>query len=68
MKSLMDYGMGLLILVLGLVFLFRMQLGASHPMNERMGKPDTLERIFGVLSVIYGFWRIYRGYKKNYFR
>jgi hypothetical protein len=68
MKSLMDYGMGILILILGLVFLFRMQFGANHPVNITMGKPDLLEKMFGGLSILYGIWRIYRGYKKNYFR
>lgn len=67
MKSLMDYGMGLLILFAGLFFLFRGKLG-SFPLNDRLGKPDLLEKIFGVMSVLYGLWRIYRGYKKNYFR
>ncbi len=68
MKSLMDYGMGGLILLMGLVFIFRMYLGVNHPVNIKMGKPDTLEKIFGGLSIVYGLWRIYRGYKKNYFR
>lgn len=68
MKSIMDYGMGGLILILGLIFLFRVQLGPQHPVNINLGKPDSLEKIFGSLSVLYGCWRIYRGYKKNYFR
>lgn len=67
MKSLMDYGMGLLILVVGLFFLFRSQLG-NFPLNDRLGAPDTLEKLFGGICVVYGSWRIYRGYKKNYFR
>lgn len=67
MKSLMDYGMGLLILLVGLFFLFRTKLG-DLPLNERLGEPDTLEKVFGGLCIVYGIWRIYRGYKKNYFR
>lgn len=67
MKSLMDYGMGLLILLMGLFFLFRMQLGRIS-INESLGKPDMLEKIFGSFCLLYGAWRIYRGYKKNYFR
>lgn len=67
MKSLMDYGMGLLILLMGLFFLFRMQLGRIS-INESLGKPDMLEKIFGSFCLLYGVWRIYRGYKKNYFR
>jgi hypothetical protein len=67
MKSLMDYGMGLLILLVGLFFLFRSRLG-NIPLNEKLGEPDTLEKFFGGLCLLYGAWRIYRGYKKNYFR
>ena len=67
MRSIMDYGMGLLILAVGLFFLFRGQLG-NFPLNDQLGQPDTLEKIFGSLCLVYGAWRIYRGYKKNYFR
>ena len=67
MKSLMDYGMGILILIIGLFFLFRGQMG-NFALNERLGQPDLLEKIFGSLCLLYGTWRIYRGYKKNYFR
>ncbi|HUR66154.1 MAG TPA: hypothetical protein VMZ03_07355 [Chitinophagaceae bacterium] len=67
MKSLMDYGMGILILLLGLFFLFRGKLG-NFALNERLGQPDLLEKFFGGLCVLYGSWRIYRGYQKNYFR
>jgi len=67
MKSLMDYGMGFLILLLGFFFLFRTYLG-DIPLNERLGKPDSLEYVFGSFCLLYGLWRMYRGYKKNYFR
>jgi len=67
MKSLMDYGMGLLILLVGLFFVFRGKMG-KFPLNESLGKPDTLEYVFGGLCILYGAWRLYRGYKKNYFR
>lgn len=67
MKSLMDYGMGLLILLVGMFFLFRKKLG-DFPLNDRLGEPDTLEKVFGGLCIGYGLWRIYRGYRKNYFR
>ncbi len=67
MKSIMDYGMGLLILLVGLFFLFRSKLG-NIPLNDRLGKPDTLEKVFGGFCILYAVWRIYRGYKKKYFR
>ncbi|MGB3008687.1 MAG: hypothetical protein WBC06_19380 [Chitinophagaceae bacterium] len=66
MKSLMDYGMGLIILLLGAFFFFRGKLG-KIPLNEKF-PPDNLDKLFGAFCLIYGVWRIYRGYKKNYFR
>jgi hypothetical protein len=65
MKSLLDYGMGLLILLAGLFFFFREKLNLE--INERF-TPDSLDKIFGAICIVYGVWRIYRGYKKNYFR
>lgn len=67
MKSLLDYGMGVIILLLGFFFLFRARFG-NLPINERLGEPDMLEKVFGSFCVLYGAWRIYRGYKKKYFR
>lgn len=67
MRSMKDYGMGVFILFIGLFFLFRNKLG-KIPLNESLGQPDTLEKIFGGLCIIYGVWRFYRGYKKNYFK
>ena len=66
MKSLMDYGMGLLILAAGAFFFFRSKFG-KIPLNERF-PPDQIDNIFGAICLVYGAWRIYRGYKKNYFR
>lgn len=67
MRSLKDYGMGVLIFLLGLFFLFRIKLG-NISINDTLGKPDMLEKIFGGLCLLYGAWRFYRGYQKNYFR
>lgn len=68
MMSMKDYGMGIFILIIGLIFLFRAQLGPKFFLNQRLAAPDFLEKIFGSFCLIYGAWRIYRGYKKNYFR
>ena len=68
MKSIANYGMGVVILLLGLVFMFRSYLGAGHTINRMLGKPDDLEKLYGGIALLYGGWRIYRGYKKNYFR
>ena len=64
MRSLMDYGMGILFLVLGLVLLF----GKLLKIKIGYDIDPVLENIFGGICVLYGSWRIYRGYKKNYFR
>ena len=66
MKSLMDYGMGALILIIGAFFLFRSFLGKTS-FNERF-PVDAKDYVLGSLMLLYGLWRIYRGYKKNYFR
>ena len=65
MRSVMDYGMGLLIIGAGVVLLFRDKLKI-----EVMGDapPSALDKVFGGICLLYGAWRIYRGYKKNYFR
>ncbi|MBK7290636.1 MAG: hypothetical protein KBF82_11685 [Chitinophagaceae bacterium] len=66
MRSLMDYGMGFIILVIGLVFFFRDKFG-NISLNERF-PPDSIDKIFGGFCIVYGAWRIYRGYQKKYFK
>ena len=65
MKSMLDYGMGIIILVLGLFFFFRSKFHISF--NETF-PPNNIDKIFGAVCLLYGSWRIYRGYKKKYFR
>lgn len=65
MRSILDYGMGAIILFAGLFFFFRDRFKLSF--NESF-PPNEIDKIFGVICVIYGSWRVYRGYKKNYFR
>lgn len=65
MKSIMDYGMGVLFLILGLVFLFHNQLNFDF---SKYSNTPWLDVLFGVICIVYGGWRIYRGYKKNYFK
>lgn len=65
MKSLLDYGMGILLVGVGLFFFFRDKFSLSF--NVRF-PPNDIDKIFGVICVIYGSWRIYRGYQKKYFR
>jgi hypothetical protein len=60
-RSLMDFGMGLIYLALGGFFLLSRQLG-----YELVFPQPPFSYIFGGLCVVYGLFRIYRGYKKNY--
>ena len=64
-RSIVDYTMGVLFLALGIFFFIRYQ---QNIYLKYIGNPDTLDIVLGVLFVLYGGWRIYRGYKKNYFR
>jgi threonine/homoserine/homoserine lactone efflux protein len=65
MRSVMDYGMGILILALGIFFFFRNKFDV--PFNEKF-PPNEIDKIFGAVCMLYGGWRIYRGYKKKYFK
>lgn len=65
MKSLLDYGMGFMILLAGVFFFFRDMFHFSF--NEKF-PPNDIDKIFGVICMLYGCWRLYRGYKKNYFK
>lgn len=35
--------------------------------NDRF-PPNEWDKVFGAVCVVYGLWRMYRGYKKNYFK
>ncbi len=65
MRSILDYGIGLLIVVAGVFLFFRASFDLEF--NEKF-PPNYWDKIFGIICVAYGAWRIYRGYKKNYFR
>jgi predicted membrane chloride channel (bestrophin family) len=62
LRSIYDYVAGVLWFSLGAFFLlhkkFRIELDFD----------PTLITIFGIAAVLYGGFRIYRGYKKNYFK
>ncbi len=61
MRSIMDYGMGTVILGFGVFFAFANKLGFDF-------RVDSFFRyFFAGLCAVYGVFRIYRGYKKNYF-
>jgi len=60
-RSIMDYGMGVIIVCLGFFFLFSSSLGVVFNVD------DKFRYVFGGLCILYGLFRVYRGYKKNYF-
>ena len=63
MRSITDLGMGLIYTGVGLLILFSKQLNFSNDFTV-----STPAKIFAVLVIIYGSWRIYRGIKKNYLK
>lgn len=65
LRSIFDYAMGIIIIALGVFFLIRGRLDLE--LNEKF-PPDALDIVLGIVFIIYGAWRIYRGYKKNYFK
>lgn len=64
MRSTIDFVMGSFFFLIGLYFLVYEKLGWSLLDRE----PSSIDYFIGGLFVLYGGWRIYRGYKKNYFR
>jgi hypothetical protein len=64
-RALVDYSIGLMITAMGIFFLLRDKFNLQF--NERF-PPNDIDKIFGVICLLYGGWRIYRGYKKNYFK
>ncbi|MBU6176673.1 MAG: hypothetical protein KGO80_02820 [Bacteroidetes bacterium] len=54
-----DMGMGVVILGAGLFFLVRSWFVLEF--NQRY-PPDQLDKIFGIVCLLYGGWRVYRGY------
>ena len=64
MRSLMDYTMGIVIIGLGALLFFHDKF--KIPITDRLS-PNVV-KLLGVIFALYGVWRIYRGYKKNYFQ
>lgn len=64
MRSIMDFGMGLLWTAMGVFIIFIEKFSAD--LAERYNSGAF--KAFGVVCVIYGLFRIYRGYKKKYLR
>jgi hypothetical protein len=60
-RAILDYGMGVIIFGFGIFFLLSSKLGFDF------GMEDFFRYTFSGLCLLYGGWRVYRGYKKNYF-
>lgn len=64
MRSIMDYGMGLLWLGMGVFMIFINKFS-----TDLAAKYDSSAfKVFGAVCIIYGFFRIYRGFKKKYYK
>ena len=61
MRSVMDFGMGLVILGFGIFLILAPRLGIEFNIEP------FFRYFFAVMCIVYGGWRIYRGYKKNYY-
>ena len=64
MRSMMDYGMGILWLGMGLFLVFIQYFNTD--LETRYD--EWVLKSFGSICILYGIFRIYRGYKKNYLR
>ncbi len=64
MRTITNYGMGGFMIIVGFFFMFPIKLTRPY-INQY--DPELI-KIFAVVCWLYGAFRIYRGYKKNYFR
>jgi hypothetical protein len=60
LHSIYDYVMGVLWLSAGIFFLFSGKFGIELNMDT------VLTTIFGISAVLYGLFRLYRGFRKKY--
>ena len=56
MRAIMDYGMGIVIFGLGVFFLFSNRFGIDFNVE------GFYRYFFAGLCLVYGGWRVYRGY------
>lgn len=60
-RAILDYGMGVLIIAVGIVLLLAPRLHLTVAID------DTARYIFSGMFLLYGSFRVYRGSSKNYF-
>jgi hypothetical protein len=63
MRSISNYGMGIFLIIAGCFFMFPTKYTA-HFLNNY---DSSIIKTFAVICWIYGGFRVYRGYQKNYF-
>ena len=64
MRTITNYGMGVFMIAAGCFFMFP----TTYTYEYLKGYDPVLIKIFAAICWLYGGFRIYRGYKKNYFR
>ncbi|MEO6720453.1 MAG: hypothetical protein ABIN67_08800 [Ferruginibacter sp.] len=64
MRTITNYGMGIFMVLAGCFFMFPIRLTENY-INQY---DPVLIKVFAAICWLYGAFRIYRGYKKNYFR
>jgi len=63
MRSITDFGMGFIYIGVGVIILFGKQFNFSNDFTA-----STPAKVFAVLVIVYGSWRLYRGFTKKYFK
>ena len=64
MRTITNYGMGAFMIIVGFFFMFPTSYTRAF-INQY---DPVLIKLFAVICWLYGAFRIYRGYMKNYFR
>jgi uncharacterized membrane protein HdeD (DUF308 family) len=59
-RSIMDFAMGILLILFGVYFFAYRHLGINLFQRE----PSGIDYLIGAVFCLYGGWRIFRGYKK----
>ena len=63
-RSIMDWIMGVILFLAGVFFIGYRFAGIKIMDRE----PGNIDYLIGGLFILYGAWRMYRGYKKDYFK
>jgi hypothetical protein len=62
MRAIKDIGMGLIYLLIAALMFFPEKFGLELAVD------NLIRYMFGGICILYGVWRVYRGYRKDYFR